>query len=122
MRKPRNLRVQIRMTQRATSPFTVEHDGRRGVASPEDVLGEIEPRVRKESRARHFVEVHDDALAHCAANSAEGPDFTPELSGPVDREAIQVLVAGELKIESGAHVSHERRHPRSRHSIGRGLP
>ena len=51
------------------------------VVPPKQVLGEVEPRVGEESRARHAVGVDQTALALVADDAAEVPDEVPEGGG-----------------------------------------
>ena len=67
-----------------------------GVPSPatEQILGEIQPRVGKESRARHLLEIVDDAVAAFAADAAEVPHGAPEVRRAIDRELVERGVVG----------------------------
>ncbi len=55
----------------------------------EQVLGEIEARVRKPARARHLVPVDERAFAALADDAREIPDRAPERLALVVRPAPQ---------------------------------
>jgi hypothetical protein len=73
--------------------FSAEDDGRPTVTPAQHVLREVQGRVWKESRAGHLPDVVNDARAHLAAYPAERPDFTPEVGGVIDGEAIEIVVS-----------------------------
>jgi hypothetical protein len=111
--------MELRLAERPSGlPFTGKDDGRRVPATPQEVLGEVEPRVGEELRARHLLKVVDNAGAHLAANRGKRPDGAPEVLGTLDGEPVKVVVRLRRHAEILPHRAHERGEAGSRDAIG----
>ena len=76
-----------------------EHERVALVAAPEQVLGEIQARVRKPLGAWHLVAVHQHRAALFRSDhAAPVPDLRPELLGMVHRPLVELGVGIQLEL------------------------
>jgi hypothetical protein len=94
-----------------------EHDGVVIVAAAQQVLGEIEPRLGIEARARHLVAIDQDRPARSFVDHpAKIPDLFPERLDIVDRPGVEVMVIAEGTAPAFGERHHEMR------QVGRSDP
>ena len=115
--------VQLGVGQGSQRPVLfLEDQGRRRTAVRQQVLGEVQRGIREEHRARHAVQVLDDARAHRPAHPAEFPHQPPEILRTRDGEGVEGGVVGDRDLTAGRDCAHERRQPGGRDTVGRGCP
>ena len=103
--------------------FAPEHDGWPVVAAPEEVLGEVEARVRKPARARHPIRVRENGAAlRFGEDLAEVPDAVPERGGLRHRPGMEGRVVRHLDPVALAHVGGETGDPRPLDLLRARLP
>src|SRR5258705_8777183 len=81
--------------------FAPEHHRGGGVAPPQEILGEVEPRLRIPARARHPLAVDEDPRAlRARAHAREFPQRVPKLLGVLDRPTVEgrIVVESDLPI------------------------
>ena len=112
----------VRRARTRSSPRKmIASPGPSGVA--QQVLGEVEPRLREEPRAGHLRLVGDDGVApRVGDHAAEVPHRRPEVLHPVDGEAVQRGVVGERRPVPVVQELHERGHVRGGDAFRRGGP
>ena len=93
-----------------------ENDGLALVASPQQVLREIEARLREPLRAGHARGVNEHRARAAALHRAEVPQQVPELLGPLDGPGVELGVG----VASGAR--HETRELGRGGALGSGRP
>src|SRR5256885_1891239 len=98
LRDARDLLVQLAMREASLYlVFAPEHHRRGRVAPPQQVLGEVEPRLRIPARPRYPVAVHENPRAlRARAHARELPQRFPELLRVLDRPAVE----GRIVVQS----------------------
>ena len=100
--------------------LAAEDDSVTVIAPAEEVLGEIERRLREKPRAGHPVGIDETGSALIADDAGEVPEQVPERRRVLDRPGVQPVVAGEgpaaplLRLARKAHhrqVVDSRRRP-----------
>ena len=106
--------VRVKLAVRHAAPHLVlapEHERVAGIGrrpALEQVLREIEPRVRKPLRARHAVAVDQHALAALADHAAVLPHLAPEGCRRLDRPVPQRGVVRQADAVTFLHPARER--------------
>ncbi len=118
---PGDLRVQLAEGQLATLVFLVaKQNSGPIVAIAQQVLGEVQARAGEEARSGHLAGVLQvRSGAPIDADVGEACQLLPEVRRMLQRPAVQVRVAVELRAASGIDAVHEPREVGSSHS-GRG--
>src|SRR5262249_38978340 len=99
------------------------HDGVALVALAQQVLGKVEPSIRKELGARHLVAVDEHALAAGFRNhAAEIPEREPELLAMLDGPAPELGEILDRALPARPRLRHEARQVRGSDLLGARLP
>ncbi len=124
LRDARHLLVELAMRKAALDlVFAPEHHRRGGVAPPQQVLGEVEPRLRVPARARHALAVHEDPPAlRARAHARELPQRVPKLLGVLDRPTVEGRIVVEPELPVADRLARETREVRFFYALGTGLP
>ncbi len=109
LREARGLGVKLGMVDPAPDPVLApEYDRGAAVAAAEQVLREVEARLRKEAGARHRRRVQQDRPAAIGrADAGVIPDRGPEGFHVLDREAVEIRVFLRLDAETLLQHPHE---------------
>ena len=101
--------MQLAKAQRASDPvLAAEEDGGCIVAAAQEVLGEVEPRIREPLRTRHPVSIDEDRpVALLADHPPVLPDHRPERGPVLNRPAVQRRVVAGVHPVALAHQSRE---------------
>src|SRR5260370_250832 len=112
------------MREAALDLVVAPEQHRRGrVATPQQVLGEVEPRLRIPARARHPVAVHQNPRAlHARAHARELPQRIPELLGVLDRPIVEGRIVVESELPVADRLARETREVRFFYALGTRLP
>src|SRR5260370_34167978 len=102
---------------------TPDHHRRGGVAAPQQILGEVEPRLRIPARARHPLAVHQDPRAlRARAHARELPQRVPKLLGVLDRPTVEGLIVVESELPVADRLARETREVRFFYALRARLP
>src|SRR6266853_882466 len=124
LRDSRDLLVDLAMREAALYlVFAPEHHRRGRVAPPQQVLGEVEPRLRIPARARHPLAVHEDPHAlRARAHARELPQRVPELFGVLDRPTVEGRIVVESELPVADRLARETGEVRFFYALGARLP
>ena len=115
--------MQLAPRQRPAAPRLVAiEDGRLTVPATEQVLGEVQPSVREEARARHPLGILEDTVAALADDAGEVPHGPPEVRRAIDRELVERSVVGDRRSVFLADIPHEPREVGVGHTLARRHP
>src|SRR5258708_934867 len=100
--------------------FAPERQRGRGVAPPQQILGEVEPRLRIPARARHTLAVHEDPRAlRARAHARELPQRVPKLLRVLDRPTVEGRIVVESELPVADRLAREPRDVRFFHELRR---
>src|SRR5438445_4782532 len=103
--------------------FAPEHHRRGRIAPPQQVLGEVEPRLRIPSRARHAFTVHENPRAlRARAHVRELPQRVPELLRMIDRPAVEGRIVVQPELPVADRLARETREVRFLDVLGTRRP
>src|SRR5258706_3283362 len=124
MRDARHLLVALAMREAALDlVFAPEHHRRGGIAPPQQILGEVEPRLRIPARARHPLPVHEDPRAlRARAHARELPQRVPKLLRVLDRPKLEGRIVVESELPVADRLAREPREVRFFYALGARLP
>ena len=115
--------IQLAPRQRPVPPRLVAiDDGRLTVPATKQVLGEVQPCVREEARARHPLGMLEDTVAAFADDAGEVPHGPPEVGRAIDRELVERSVVGDRRSVFLADIPHEPREVGVGHTLARRRP
>ena len=109
LREHRHRVMQLAKAQRAPDPvLAAEEDGGCIVAAAQEVLREVEPRIREPLRTRHPVPIDEDRpVAPLADHLPVLPDHRPERGTVFNRPAVQGRVVAGVHPVALAHQGRE---------------
>ena len=111
---PRHLAAQLPVREAAPrAALVAEHQSFPAVVEAEEILGEVEARLRKEARPGHALGVLDDrARAPLGAHVGKARELAPERRRLGERPRVELGVVAEARAAARVHAAREAREVR----------
>src|SRR5439155_21157652 len=97
-------------------------DGRRLIAPPQQIFGEVQAAIREKPGAGKLVRRIDRACPALPDDAAERPDMPPEVGWRLHRPAVKIRIVGKRSTFGRFKISDECREPGGRDALRRRTP